>query len=220
MISDSRSLQSEIAVSSCPGSPGWETCCHSMSQKRRLAELQLQRIRLIMLLGLVEVDYKFIWADVRSNGAASDTQIFLADSKLKEAIENDVISFPPADQLPNDDRETPYFIIGDDAFSLRTWMMKPYGRCGLPVPERIFNYWLFRARRIVENAFGILSNRFGCLLTTLKQQPLVVVDVILSCICLHNLMQKCSPGCHGNWTESKTRHIHSCHFNGTEILQK
>ncbi len=86
-----------------------------------------------------------------------DAQIF-TDSELKEAIENYVIGFPPADPLPNDDRDTPYFIIGDDAFSLRTWMMKLYGRHGLPVPERIFNYWLFRARKIVENAFGILSN--------------------------------------------------------------
>ncbi len=138
-----------------------------------------------MLLDLVDVDYKFIWADVGSNGAECDAQIF-TDSELKEAIENDVTSFPPEDQLPNDD--TLYFVIGDDAFSLRMSMMKPYGRRGLPVLERIFNDGLSRARRIVENAFGILSNRFGCLLTTLKQQPPVVRDVILSCICLHNLM--------------------------------
>ncbi len=26
---------------------------------------------------------------------------------------HDVISFPPADPLPNDDRDTPYFTIGD-----------------------------------------------------------------------------------------------------------
>ncbi len=75
-----------------------------------------------MLLGLVDADYKFIWADVGSNGAASDAQIF-TDSELKEAIENNIIGFPPADQLPNDDRDTQYFIVVDHAFSLRTWMM-------------------------------------------------------------------------------------------------
>ncbi len=117
-----------------------------------------------MLLGLVDADYKFIWAYVGSNGAASDAQIFI-DSKLKEAIENYVISFPPADPLPNDDRDTPYFIIGDDAFNLRTWMMMPYERHGLPIPGRIFNYQLSRGRQIVENAFGILVNRFSCLIT-------------------------------------------------------
>ncbi len=139
-----------------------------------------------MLLGLVDVDYKFIWADVRSNGATSDALIF-ADSELKKAIQNNVIGFPPKDTLLNDDRDTHYFILADDAFSLRMQMMKPYGRRGLPVAERIFNYQYSRARWIVENAFGILANRFSCLLTTLKQQPLVVIDVILSGICLHNL---------------------------------
>ncbi len=140
-----------------------------------------------MLLGLVDADYKLIWADVGSNSAASDAQFF-TDSELKEAIENYVVGFPPADLLPNDDRDTPYFIVGDDAFNLRTWMMKPYGRRGFPVVDRIFNYRLSRARQIVENAFGILANRFGCLLTTSKQQPPVVIDIILSCTCLHNLM--------------------------------
>ncbi len=123
-----------------------------------------------VLMGLVDVDYKFIWADVGSNGVASDAQI-VADSELKEAIENYVIRFPSADLLPNDDRNTPYFIVGDDAFSLKTTMMNLYGRCGLPVVERILIYCLSRSRRIVENIFGILANRFDCLLTTLKQQP-------------------------------------------------
>ncbi len=132
----------------------------------------------IVLLGLVDADYKFIWADVGTNGAASDAQIF-TDSDLKVAIESNVTGFPPADLLPNDDRATPYFIIGDDAFSLRTWMMKPYGKRGLPIAERVFNYWLSRARRIVENAFGLLTIRFSCLLTTAKQQHLVMIVIIL-----------------------------------------
>ncbi len=190
-----------MAVSSCPESPGCETCRHLRSQKGNSQYYNYKGFHKIMSLGLVDADYKFIWADVGSNGAASDAQIF-ADSELKEAIENVVIGFLPADQLPNDDRDTPYFIIGDDAFSLRTWMMKPYGSCGLSVAERMFNYRLSRARQIVENAFGILFNRFSCLLTTLIQQPPVVIDIILSSICLHNLMwillpvtSKCLPGC-------------------------
>ncbi len=74
---------------------------------------------------------------------------------MKEAIENNAIGFTPVNPLPNDGINTPYLIVEDDAFSLRTWMMKPYERRDLPVAERIFNYQLSRARWIVENAFGI-----------------------------------------------------------------
>ena len=49
--------------------------------------------------------------------------------------------------------------------------MKQFCARGLPDEERIFNYRLCRARRVVENAFGIMVNRFGCLLTTMSQNP-------------------------------------------------
>ena len=68
----------------------------------------------IILHALVDADYKFLWADVGANGSASDAQIF-SDCELREAIENGTISSPAADLLANDDEETPYFIIGDNA---------------------------------------------------------------------------------------------------------
>ena len=39
-------------------------------------------------------------------------------------------------------------------------LLIPFGHGGLTGKERIFNYRLSRARRVVENAFGILSTRF------------------------------------------------------------
>ena len=54
----------------------------------------------------------------------------------------------------------PFFLVGDDAFSLNENMQKLYGHRVLTREEIILNYWLFRVRRVSENVFGILTNQF------------------------------------------------------------
>ena len=72
--------------------------------------------------------------------------------------------------------------------------MRPFSRRNLANDERIFNYRLSRAIRVVENAFGILANRFRCLLSVTNQKPDTVHDIELACICLHNIMRVRYPG--------------------------
>lgn len=113
----------------------------------------------VVLMALVDADYKFIWADVGGTGSASDAQIY-NDSELRECAEDGTLGFPDPEHIPNDYQDVPYYFIGDDAFALRPTMMKPYSHRGLTNDERVFNYRLSRARRVVENSFGILANRF------------------------------------------------------------
>ena len=87
----------------------------------------------------------------------------------------------------------PYFIAADDAFALRSWLQKPYSQRQMTKKQRIFNYRLSRARRIVENAFGILAHRFRCLLTTLQQDPTTVTSIVMACVCLHNYLREKNP---------------------------
>ena len=142
----------------------------------------------IILMALVDAEYKFSWVDVGRDGSSGDSQVF-NDSELKAAIDDGTINFPQPTSLPHDDKPIPYFIVGDDAFALNTWMMKPYSKRYMSLAERIFNYRLSRARRIVENAFGILAHRFQCILGIMKQKPAVVTSIVLACVCLHNLMR-------------------------------
>ena len=142
----------------------------------------------IVLFALVDADYKFIFADLGGTGSASDAQIY-NDSELKELAESGSLGLPFPDPLPHDYQDVPYFFVGDDAFALRETMMKPYSKRNLNDDERIFNYRLSRARRVVENAFGILANRFQVLLTTMRHKLSTVKVIVKACIVLHNLMR-------------------------------
>ncbi|XP_014679878.1 PREDICTED: uncharacterized protein LOC106819809, partial [Priapulus caudatus] len=110
----------------------------------------------IVLMGLVDADYKFLWIDVGGHGHMSDSQIS-NDLELKECLVYGTICLPPADPLPKDDRDMPYLFLADDAFAMRTNMMKSYSMRKITKGQRIYNYRISRRRRVVENAFGILA---------------------------------------------------------------
>jgi len=131
----------------------------------------------VFLLAFVDDDYKFVWTDIGGYGSMSDAKIY-NESELKECLENGTIRFPDPEPIPNDDQDMPYIILGDDAFGLRTHLMKPYSHRGLSKQELIINYSMSRGRRVVENAFGILAQRLQIVLTTMMQGPDIVRTVL------------------------------------------
>lgn len=86
---------------------------------------------------------------------------------------------------------------GDDAFALRSYKQKPFSQRGLSHEERIFNYRLSRARRVVETGFGILVTRFQVLMI-MQHAPGTVRLIITACIWLHNLMRMRYPRLQNN----------------------
>jgi hypothetical protein len=144
----------------------------------------------IVLMALVDADYKFLWVDVGAEGMMSDAQIYNA-SELKECLDSkdNVLNMPAPSPLPGDDVDVPYFIIGDNAFGIQPYLMNPYPIRDMTYEERIYNYRLSRARRVVENAFGIMANKFRVLLGTMAQSPDTVRKIVTTCVILHNLMR-------------------------------
>ena len=116
--------------------------------------------------------------DAGTAGPCSDAQIFNA-SQLKRKIEDGRIGFPDPAPISQGGRDVPYFILADDAFALKTWLMKPYGRRMLTREERIANYRISRGTRVVENASGILVSRFRVMLTTIELTPATAREVVL-----------------------------------------
>ena len=142
----------------------------------------------IVMLALVDGQYKFRWVDAGTEESCSDGQIFNA-SQLKRRIEDGRIGFPDPAPITQGGPVVPYFILADDAFALKTWLMKPYGRRMLTREERIANYRISRGRRVVENTYGILVSRFRVMRTNIELSPATVTEVVFTCVILHNILR-------------------------------
>lgn len=142
----------------------------------------------VVLLALVDADYQFTYVDVGTNGRISDGGVYKS-SDLAQALENGDLNIPEPTSLPNRNKNLPYVIVADDAFPLTENIMKPYSLRGLTQKQRIFNYRLSRARRIVENAFGILANRFRVFMTPIALCPENVEKIVMAACSLHNFLR-------------------------------
>lgn len=147
----------------------------------------------VVLLALVDADYKFLYVDVGTNGRVSDGGVF-ASSKLAEKLENGTLHLPSEKCAPGSQVQFPAMIVGDDAFPLRSYLMKPFCLRKMTKGQRVFNYRLSRARRVVENAFGHLANRFRVFMTPILLQPEKVELIVLACCALHNFLRTRRPG--------------------------
>ena len=143
----------------------------------------------LILLAAVGPQYEILWADVGANGRVSDGTV-LQKCALKNALtaENNPLNIPQPRPLPGRRKPVPFVFTGDDAFALTTYMMKPYPQSGLDCEKRIFNYRLSRNRRISENAFGILANRWRILRSAIPLCPEKVTCLTLAVITLHNFL--------------------------------
>nr|XP_033501871.1 protein ANTAGONIST OF LIKE HETEROCHROMATIN PROTEIN 1-like isoform X2 [Epinephelus lanceolatus] len=142
----------------------------------------------IILMAVVDANYKFVYASAGTQGRVSDAGVF-AQSDLRAAMDKGLLHVPPDDTLPNTDILMPYMFIGDEAYLLRADLMKPYPFQNLNRSQRLFNYRLSRARRVVENAFGILASHFRVFRTTISLDPDKVMNIIFACLCLHNFLR-------------------------------
>lgn len=141
----------------------------------------------IVLMALSDANYKFSYIDVGCKGRISDGGVFNRSS-LYNAIENQTLNIPSPKDLPNTNIKAPFVILADDAFALKTYLLKPYNFRDQNRSQRIFNYRLSRARRMVESSFGIMASRFRLLRTTIELSESNVKYCVLAICALHNYL--------------------------------
>ncbi|XP_049863790.1 uncharacterized protein LOC126361872 [Schistocerca gregaria] len=69
---------------------------------------------------------------------------------------------------------------------LKTYLMRPYSKAA--ITEKVYNYRHSRARRTVENAFGILAGRWRIFLKPIETQPETANLIVLASTCLHDML--------------------------------
>ncbi|KAH9635563.1 hypothetical protein HF086_003177 [Spodoptera exigua] len=144
-----------------------------------------------VLMAVVDADYCFTFIDVGAYGKHSDSNIF-KNSNLEKGISSGSIPLPNNHNLPNDENGNPmpFVFVGDEAFAVSNHVMRPYPDRNLSPKQRIFNYRLSRARRIVENAFGILSNKWAIFQRSLNVDMKFAITIIKAACTLHNFVRK------------------------------
>ncbi|KAL4100737.1 hypothetical protein QTP88_020771 [Uroleucon formosanum] len=112
----------------------------------------------IGLLAVTDANYKFVMVSVGSYGKENDAGVF-DECPFREAIETGRLKVPKEELLPGSGIKTPYVLIGDAAFPLKNYLMRPF-------PDKTttkgddkdnFNYRLSRARMVVECSFESIN---------------------------------------------------------------
>lgn len=145
----------------------------------------------VVMLALCNANYEFLYVDVGVNGRVSDGGVW-KNCTLKKLMENPInsLKIPKSAKLPNSNKILPYIILADDAFPLQHNIMKPFSFRSQSSRERIFSYRLSRGRRVIENAFGIMSSKFRIFQSPINLSPDKVELIVLACAAMHNLLRR------------------------------
>lgn len=166
----------------------------------------------VILLASCDYSSKFTYIHVGSTGRNNDSHIF-ENSSLKIFHERSEI-FPQNSRIIGD-INVPVLLIGDSAFKLSHYMMKPFPYSpNQPPLEKTFNFRLSKCRKVIENAFGELKARFRKIGRGLPVAPKNVIVIIHACCILHNFLKMENDDIPSSWIQDAaeiTREIQPNH---------
>lgn len=146
----------------------------------------------LVLMAIANANYEFILCDFGTNGRISDGGV-IENTLFYNKLKDGKLMLPLPEKKAGSDKDLPFVFIGDEAFALRPDFLKPFNQKELNHDKKIFNYRLSRARRIIENTFGIMVSRFRIFHTAISVSLERIDKIVMACCVLHNfLRRKCS----------------------------
>lgn len=142
----------------------------------------------INLMAMCDAHYRFTYIDCGADGRWQDTAVLEDGSWFGHSVVNTGVASTP----PPDDRGLPYVFLGDEGFPMKPWFLRPYSQAQLVSHEsKVFNYRLSRARRVIENAFGIMTARWRVLTTDMTIHSVQRIRKVVKATCvLHNILRQ------------------------------
>jgi len=122
-------------------------------------------------MALADANYKYLMIDVGAYRCNSDAGIFENCQLGKSWLQNcRCLSIPEDRPLLGSESnlKLPQVIVADEAFALKHNILCPFPGRNLTQRQRIFNYRLSRARRVVENTFVITAHVWRILLKRME----------------------------------------------------
>lgn len=141
------------------------------------------------MLAICDADYIITFVDIGAYGRRSDGGTF-RDSIIGHKFNNHEMNLPKSESLTIDGLPLPYVLVADEAFQLTEYLLRPYPGKNLSQERTIFNYRLSRARRTIENTFGILVSRWRILKRPIICTVEKCMKIVQAIVCLHNWLRK------------------------------
>ena len=133
---------------------------------------------------LCDYRYCFLFLVVKWPGRVYDSIIFF-QSNLNQKLQNKLV--PSCEkQIVKGEMKASIFILGDQAYRFLPFLMKEYPKGEKDEREQYFGNRLSSAGMVIENGFGRLKGRFGCLRRPIKMPHLIMLIFILHNFCKIN----------------------------------
>ncbi|XP_051793477.1 uncharacterized protein LOC127530540 [Acanthochromis polyacanthus] len=141
----------------------------------------------IILQAVVDHRMRFWDINVGRAGKIHDARVFALSSLYQRGM-NGTLLLDWTERFEGVD--VPLVLLGDSAYPLLPWLMKPYPEGAGVTPEQInFNFKLSQSRMTVERGFGRLKGRWRCLLKVCDAHITFVSQIVLACCVLHNFLE-------------------------------
>ena len=153
----------------------------------------------MLIQAIVNHNYLFTDVNIGWPGSVHDARVLVHSNFYKQAVAGDVL--PASKTKLIGGVQVPPYIIGDAAYPLKSWLMKPFPQTELTEDAKTYNYRISRPRMVVENAFGRLKGRWRRLIKRCDMTIEKVPTIIAACCVLHNICELYQEGYDERWSE-------------------